>query len=54
MRFTDIPNLFFMHKEGGPSLIKTDMGIGDLAPESALKLTLAVVASLVSYNSKWK
>lgn len=43
-----------MHKEGGPSLIKTDMGIGDLAPESALKLTLAVVASLVSYNSKWK
>lgn len=52
MRFTDIPNLFFMHKEGGPSLIKTDMGIGDLAPESALKLTLAVVASLVSYNSK--
>lgn len=49
---TGIPPVFFMHNDGGPTLLKTDMEIGNLAPESGLKLALAVVASLVALNKK--
>lgn len=38
--------LFFLNNGGGPTLLKTDMEIGDLAALSAMDLTLAVVSSI--------
>ena len=38
--------LFFLNNSGGPTLLKTDMEIGELATSSAMDLTLAVVASI--------
>lgn len=39
-------NCFFLNRGGGPTLLKTDMEIGDLAAISAMDLTLAVVSAI--------
>lgn len=39
-------NCFFLNRGGGPTLLKTDMKIGDLAAISAMDLTLAVVSAI--------
>lgn len=38
--------LFFLNNHGGPTLLKTDMEIGDLADLAAMDLALAVVSSI--------
>lgn len=42
-KFTHVP---FLHTEGGPTLLKTDMEIGNLKTYSALNLALAVTAAI--------
>ena len=37
---------FFLNSQGGPTLLKTDMELGELAAPSAMDLALAVVASI--------
>ena len=45
-RWLEPSRLFFLNNSGGPTLLKTDMEIGELATSSAMDLTLAVVASI--------
>jgi hypothetical protein len=42
----NLPRLFFLNNDGGPTLLKTDMEIGDLADIAAVDLALAVVSSI--------
>ena len=37
---------FFLNSQGGPTLLKTDMELGELAAPSAMDLALAVVATI--------
>lgn len=41
-----------IHKLGGPTLIKTDLEIGNLRPNNALIISLGLIASLLSTNPK--
>lgn len=43
---------FFLNNNGGPTLLKTDMEIGDLKDETLLKLTLAVVDYIHKQDKK--
>lgn len=43
---------FFLNEHGGPTLLKTDMEIGELKDEALLNLSLSVVAYIHQNNSK--
>ena len=43
---------FFLNENGGPTLLKTDMEDGELAPQSAMELALAVVSYIHKQNKK--
>lgn len=45
-KWMEVSNCFFLNRGGGPTLLKTDMEIGDLAAISAMDLTLAVVSAI--------
>ena len=45
-RWQEASQLFFLNSSGGPTLLKTDMEIGELAAASAMDLALAVVSSI--------
>ena len=45
-KWMEISHCFFLNRGGGPTLLKTDMEIGDLAAISAMDLTLAVVSAI--------
>lgn len=45
-KWMEISHCFFLNRGGGPTLLKTDMEIGDLAAISAMDLTLAVVTAI--------
>lgn len=42
----DSYGIFFLNRKGGPTLLKTDMELGELAAASAMALALAVVACI--------
>lgn len=48
----EFPAIPFLHKDGGPVLLKTDMEIGNLKTNSALNLALAVSASIRKKNGR--
>lgn len=49
---TDSYGAFFLNSNGGPTLLKTDMEIGDLKDEALLNLTLSVVAYIHQQDKK--
>ncbi len=42
----------FFNTQGGPTLIKTDLKVGDFKPKQALKLAIELVMHLLSINEK--
>lgn len=42
----------YFHPDGGPTLIKTDLPIGELKPRNALLIATELVAYLLKYNKK--
>ena len=52
--YDSLPSIFenILHKQGGPSLVKIDLPLGDKRPQSALLLSTLIVSALLSLKEK--